>query len=139
MIFTTGLVVAAAVVGSSAQSLASLSATCQAAGATVLTGPAAECLGVAGLVNVAMTNSNESLIAPINNWLTSTCAQPACTNATIETAISNITTGCSSDLNSAGITTGTWQDVTDYVKEWYPVGRQVACLKKRSRTGLASH
>ncbi|KAJ1306344.1 hypothetical protein OPQ81_007351 [Rhizoctonia solani] len=129
MIFTTGLVVAAAVVGSSAQSLTGLSASCQAAGAAVLTGPAAECLGISGLVNIAMTNSNQSLITPINNWLTTTCAQPACTNATIDAAISNITNGCQSDLNSAGVTTGTWQDITDYVKEWYPVGRQVACLK----------
>ncbi|CAE6345397.1 unnamed protein product [Rhizoctonia solani] len=129
MIFTTGLVVAAAVVGSSAQSLTSLSASCQAAAATVLTGPGAECLGISGLVNIAMTSSNDSLITPINNWLTTTCAQPACTNATIDTVLSNITSGCSNDLNSAGVTTGTWEDITDYVKEWYPVGRQVACLK----------
>ncbi|CAE6538379.1 unnamed protein product [Rhizoctonia solani] len=132
MIFTTGLVLAAAVVGSSAQSLSSLSASCQAAGAAVLTGPAGTCLGVAGLVNVAMTNANESLVTPIDNWLTSTCAQPACTNATIDGALTNITNGCQSDLNSAGVTTGTWQDITDYVKEWYPVGRQVACLKQNN-------
>ncbi|KAG8689447.1 hypothetical protein FRC11_002532 [Ceratobasidium sp. 423] len=132
MIFTTGLVVAAAIAGTSAQSLSSLSASCQAAGAAVLTGPAAECLGVAGLVNVAMTSSNQSLVTPINSWLTTTCAQPACTNATIDTAISNITTGCQSDLNSAGLTSGTLQDITDYIKEWYPVGRQVACLKQNN-------
>ncbi|CAE6534606.1 unnamed protein product [Rhizoctonia solani] len=130
MIFTTVLVVAAATVGASAQSLSSLSASCQAAGAAVLTGPAGTCLGVAGLVNVAMTNSSQSLVTPINSWLTSTCSQPACTNATIESALTNITNGCQSDLNSAGITSGTWTDISDYVKEWYPVGRQVACLKE---------
>ncbi|CUA74303.1 hypothetical protein RSOLAG22IIIB_11125 [Rhizoctonia solani] len=106
MIFTTVLVVAAATVGASAQSLSSLSASCQAAGAAVLTGPAGTCLGVAGLVNVAMTNSSQSLVTPINSWLTSTCSQPACTNATIESALTNITNGCQSDLNSAGITSG---------------------------------
>ncbi|CAE6488127.1 unnamed protein product [Rhizoctonia solani] len=106
-----------------------LSSSCQATAASVLTGPGAECLGISGLINIALTNSNDSLISPINNWLTTTCAQPACTNGTIDTLISNITTGCSSDLNSAGVTTGTWQDISEYVKEWYPVGRQVACLK----------
>ncbi|KAF8736393.1 hypothetical protein RHS02_06315, partial [Rhizoctonia solani] len=107
----------------------SLSSSCQATAASVLTGPGAECLGISGLINIALTNSNDSLVSPINNWLTTTCAQPACTNGTIDTLISNITTGCSSDLNSAGVTTGTWQDISEYVKEWYSVGRQVACLK----------
>ncbi|CAE6470651.1 hypothetical protein ACGC1H_003958 [Rhizoctonia solani] len=130
MIFTTALVVAAAAVGSSAQGLSGLSASCQAAGAAILTGPAGTCLGVAGLVNVAMTNSSQSLVSPINSWLTSTCAQPACTNGTIDSALGNITSGCSTDLSTAGITSGTWSDISDYVKEWYSVGRQVACLKE---------
>ena len=128
MIFA-GIVVAAAVAGASAQSLTSLSASCQAAAASVLTGPAAECLGVAGLVNVAMTSANQSFITPINNWLSTTCAQPACTNATLDSVISNLTTGCTSDLNAAGVDSSSVQEITAYIKEWYPTGREVACLQ----------
>ncbi|CAE6345380.1 unnamed protein product [Rhizoctonia solani] len=129
MIFATGLVVAVAVVGSSAQSLTNLSTSCQAAAATIVAGPASECLGASGLINIAMTDPNDSLVAPIDNWLKMTCAHPPCTNATIDAAISNITKGCMSDLNSAGINASTWQYMNDFVREWYPVARQIACLK----------
>ncbi|KDN38077.1 hypothetical protein RSAG8_09762, partial [Rhizoctonia solani AG-8 WAC10335] len=77
-----------------------------------------------------MTNSSQSLVAPINSWLTSTCSQPACTNATVEGALGDITDGCQCDLNIAGVTNGILQAISSHVEEWYTAGRQVACLKE---------
>ncbi|KAG8681503.1 hypothetical protein FRC08_015586 [Ceratobasidium sp. 394] len=71
MIFAAGFVIAAAVAGSSAQSLGSVSAACQNAGAAVLAGPAGTCLGASALLNVALTPANQSLIPPIDKWLAS--------------------------------------------------------------------
>lgn len=127
MIFTAGLVAAAAV-GASAQ-LSGLSASCQSTAASVLTGPASTCLGVAGMMSIATTPANQSIITPVDNWLSSTCAQPACTNATIDALISNITTGCASDLSTAGVTSDSVADIKENIEYWYPVAREVTCLK----------
>ncbi|QRV88259.1 hypothetical protein RhiJN_16277 [Ceratobasidium sp. AG-Ba] len=131
MMYNTGFFVAAAsIVGASAQGLAggSLSSSCQSAFANILTGPAGACLGVSDLANVAMTPSNESLVPAINTYLTNTCAQPACTNATIDATIANITSGCQSDLSKWNVSDSDIQTVGGYIKEFYPVGRQIACL-----------
>ncbi|KAF8595313.1 hypothetical protein BDV93DRAFT_528783 [Ceratobasidium sp. AG-I] len=135
MIFTAGLFLAAAAVGASAQDLSSLSPSCQAAATGVLTGPAGTCLGVGGLLNIAMTPANESIVAPIDNWLTTTCAQPACTNATIDALISNVTTGCASDLSTAGVTNDSIAETKKYIENWYPVAREVVCLKDSNNSG----
>lgn len=135
MIFTAGLFLAAAAVGASAQDLSSLSPSCQAAATGVLTGPAGTCLGVGGLLNIAMTPANESIVAPIDNWLTTTCAQPACTNATIDALIYNITTGCGPDLSAAGATNESVAEMKVYIEKFYPVAREVVCLKDSNNSG----
>ncbi|KAB5589518.1 hypothetical protein CTheo_7040 [Ceratobasidium theobromae] len=127
MIFT-GIVLAATVVGLTGLDF-SLSQSCQNAAAAVLVGPAGTCLGVSGLVNIATTPANQSIITPVDNWLTATCAQPACTNSILEAAFNNITTGCQSDLNATGIDSQTAAAYVSGFEEWYPVGREVACLK----------
>lgn len=132
MIFAAGLVVAVAAVGAAAQDLSSLSSSCQTAVTGILTGPASTCLGVGGLMSVAMTPANESFVAPINNWLTSTCSQPACTNATIDSLITNVTTGCSTDLSTAGVTSSDIESVKTQLENLYPIGREIACLQDKS-------
>lgn len=125
-------VVAVAAVGAAAQDLSSLSSSCQTAVTGILTGPAGTCLGVAGLVNVAMTPANQSIIAPIDNWVTSTCSQPACTNATLDSLMSNITTGCATDLSAAGVTSDDISSYKPLVESFYPVVREITCLKDTS-------
>ncbi|QRV73421.1 hypothetical protein RhiJN_01435 [Ceratobasidium sp. AG-Ba] len=125
MMFAAGLVVVAAVVGTSAQ-MSGISQTCQQAATGLLTGPAGECLGVSGLLNVAMTPANQSIVDPLNNWLKMTCSQPACSAATLDSAITNITNGCATEF---GVTNGTAADIKAYVEEWYLTARDVACLQ----------
>ncbi|QRV73423.1 hypothetical protein RhiJN_01437 [Ceratobasidium sp. AG-Ba] len=130
------LIAAAGIAGVSAQGLAggSLSSSCQSAFANILTGPAGECLGVSDLANIAMTPSNESLVPAIHKYLTNTCAQPACTNATIDATIANVTSGCQSDLSKWNVSDSNIQTVAGYIKEFYPVGRQIACLTDSSES-----
>jgi len=133
MIFTTGLFVAATVVGVSAQNTIgggyNLSAPCQAAVANVLSGPAGTCLGVSGLVNMTTIQSGQSIVPATEAWLTTTCAQPACSNSTIDAVIANITTGCQSDLTSWGAGNVDVQTVQKLVETYYPPTREVLCLK----------
>jgi len=136
MIFTTAIFVAAAVVGTNAQQYIgngyNLSPTCQAAAASVLAGPAGTCLGVPGLMNIAMTPSDQSIVGPVDTWLTTTCSQPACDNSTIDAAVVNITTGCQSDLTLWGAGNVDVQTIESYVEKYYPVTREVVCLQDTS-------
>ncbi|KAG8735002.1 hypothetical protein FRC10_011091 [Ceratobasidium sp. 414] len=130
--FTHGIVVAAVVAGASAQGwmgAGSVSQSCQLALAGTVAGPAATCLGVPGLMNIAMIGGDEDIIPPIDAWLSTTCAQPACTNATIDAVIGNVTSGCKSDLAQWQVTDEDIQVVEGYIKEFYPPAREVACLK----------
>jgi len=111
---------------------ATVSAECKASLTTLALGPASVCLGTPGLITIMTTPANESLIQPIDSWLMSTCAQPACTNETITQTVTNITTGCATDLAQAGVTTGTATDISAYIEEWYPTAREIACLKDSS-------
>ncbi|KAG9100022.1 hypothetical protein FRC06_004601 [Ceratobasidium sp. 370] len=130
--FKNGIVVAAVIAGASAQGwmgAGSVSPSCQLALAGTVTGPAGQCLGVPGLMNIAMTKGDENLIPPIDSWLTTTCAQPACTNATIDAVVGNVTSGCHSDLTQWQVTDQDIEIVKGYIKEFYPQAREVACLK----------
>ncbi|KAG9123476.1 hypothetical protein FRC07_014891 [Ceratobasidium sp. 392] len=127
------VIAAAAAAGVSAQGWmqggSSLSSSCQTALADVYTGPAGECLGVSGLAGIAMTQGNDSLITPIDSWLSTTCAQPACTNGTIDALIANVTSGCRTDLDRWDVSDDQMQTVEEYIKKYYFVAREIACLK----------
>lgn len=131
MFFAAGLVVAVAV-GAAAQDLSSLSSSCQTVATNILTGPASTCLGINSLISVALTPKNQSIISPIDNWLKSTCPQPACTNATIDSVISNITTGCATDLTQIGVTSDDIQSMKPQIEGFYHIGREIFCLQDTS-------
>ncbi|KAG9100023.1 hypothetical protein FRC06_004602 [Ceratobasidium sp. 370] len=126
MIFAAGLVVVAAIAGTSAQGQGSVSAACQSAATAVLAGPAGACLGVSDLLSVAMIPANQSLIQPLDKWLTDTCPQPACTSETLDAAFNNLTSGCQAEL---GFTTSIIAGFKAQIPEWYPTAQEVACLK----------
>ncbi|KAG8735000.1 hypothetical protein FRC10_011089 [Ceratobasidium sp. 414] len=132
MIFAAGLVVAAAIAGTSAQGTGGVSPACQSAATAVLAGPAGACLGVADLLNIAMLPANQSLVQPLDKWLTDTCPQPACTSAVLDAAFTNLTTGCHTEL---GFTTNIIGEFETWVAEWYPTARDVACLKDSNAGG----
>ncbi|KAG8723653.1 hypothetical protein FRC09_002315 [Ceratobasidium sp. 395] len=133
--FKNGIVIAAAAAagvsaqGSWMQGGSSLSSSCQNALAGVVTGPAGTCLNVSGLMGIAATGANDSLIPPIDSYLSTTCSQPACTNTTIDAVISNVTSGCRTDMAQRDVTDDQVETVRRYIEEFYPVAREVVCLK----------
>ncbi|KAG5640788.1 hypothetical protein DXG03_007193, partial [Asterophora parasitica] len=86
------------------------------------------CLTPSPLIPI-LTNSNTSIVEPINNWLTSLCAAPACSNNTLAAIVANVTTGCSAELTLAGFQSGDTSAVTALIQKYYPTARNVVCLK----------
>ncbi|EDR08811.1 uncharacterized protein LACBIDRAFT_296259 [Laccaria bicolor S238N-H82] len=111
----------------------SLSSACTTALTSVALNPdAAACLSPSSLIPIATGGANKSVVAPINNWLTAVCGAPACSNATIAAVVTNITTGCATDLAATGFTSDLTPTITTLVEQYYPTVRQVICLKDGS-------
>lgn len=105
-----------------------MSSQCQTTLTSIVISPSSTCLNAQALVGLVTTQANTSLISPINNWLTGLCGQPACSNDTLTTLVSNVTTGCSSDLQSLGIGNFSTEEITNVVLQAYPTVRKIACL-----------
>ncbi|KAF8597408.1 hypothetical protein BDV93DRAFT_596720 [Ceratobasidium sp. AG-I] len=120
MIFAAGLVFAAA---------GALSAPCAAAITGVSVDPTFTCLGVSDLWSVVFAFANQSFIASVDSWVTSTCAQPACPNVTVDSLFTQITTGCATDLSNIGVTPIVIKDIRASDKDLYRLGRELLCLK----------
>jgi len=115
----------------------SLSSQCSSALLAIAGSPQATCLDLALLAPLAVSNTTSTSVIPtINSWLTGVCGQPACTNDTLQAVVTNITSGCSSDLASLGLTTNDTSSVIATVQAAYPTVRQVACLKDTSANTL---
>ncbi|OJT09268.1 hypothetical protein TRAPUB_14265 [Trametes pubescens] len=114
--------------GSSAQSL---STQCQAALATIVGNSDASCLNAQALIGLVVSTSsttNTSIVPTVNSWLTGMCSRPACTNATLATVVSTVTSGCSTELGELGLSDVDSSSLTALVQSAYPTVRQVACL-----------
>ncbi|KAK7692912.1 hypothetical protein QCA50_004550 [Cerrena zonata] len=119
-----------------AQSINSLSTQCQATLASLVVSSENACLNPTDLVSIVTAGANDSLVQPINNWLSGMCAQPQCTNQTLSDIVSNVTTGCASDLQSLGAGDVNAEEITNIVQMAYPTVRKVACLKDTSNDTL---
>ncbi|KAG9316306.1 hypothetical protein JVU11DRAFT_2337 [Chiua virens] len=116
----------------------SLSNSCTSALLAVAASPDATCLDFALLVPLAVSNtSTTSIIPSVNSWLTGMCAQGLCSNSTLQTVVTNITNGCSSDLASVGLPTDP-NTLTPTVQVAYPTVRQIACLNDTSSNTLCA-
>ncbi|RXW21651.1 hypothetical protein EST38_g4214 [Candolleomyces aberdarensis] len=126
MLRTVTLVALAAYV--SAQSLSS---GCTSALSSIALNPAASsCLNPLALVSIATGNSSQSIVPAVDNWLTGVCGAPACSNETIAQVVTNITTGCSTELSVTGADDA--GAITTLVQQYYPTVRKVLCLKDGS-------
>ncbi|KAL6308236.1 hypothetical protein BKA93DRAFT_605797 [Sparassis latifolia] len=124
--------VLAAVAGAQLVAAQSLSSQCQSTLASLVTSSDANCLDLSSLAGLIVTNSNTSVIGPVNNWLTGLCAQPACNNATLTALVGNVTSGCSSDLQSLGLSSSQIAQLPSVVQEFYPTVRKILCLSDTS-------
>lgn len=108
-----------------------LSTQCQAALATIVGNSDASCLNAQALIGLVVSTSsttNTSIIPTVNTWLTGMCSRPACTNATLATVVSSVTSGCSTELGQLGLSDVDSSSLTALVQSAYPTVRQVACL-----------
>lgn len=106
-----------------------LSASCTKALTTIATNADANaCLTPSPLLPI-LTDSSASVVDPINNWLTSLCAAPSCSNDTIAAIVTNATTGCATDLAAIGYTAESTPAVSALIQQYYPTVRNVVCLK----------
>lgn len=133
---SAALLTLVAVGASYAQSINSLSTQCQATLASLVVSSENACLNPTDLVGIVTAGSNTSLIQPINNWLSGMCSQPQCTNQTLSDIVSNVTSGCSSDLQSLGAGNVNAEEITNIVQLAYPTVRKIACLKDTSSDTL---
>jgi len=113
------------------QNCHSLSSSCNSAIQGLIGDPdATACLSLPSLVPFLSLGQNDSIVQPVDKWLTSVCAAPACSNTTIAAVVQNITAGCSSDLSSLGVTSSVAPALTSIVQQFYPTVRKVLCFKK---------
>ncbi|KAF5370472.1 hypothetical protein D9615_009759 [Tricholomella constricta] len=106
-----------------------LSQACTKALTTIATNPEANaCLTPSPLIPI-LGDSNASIVEPINNWLTSLCAAPSCSNDTLAAIVTNATTGCLTELSSLGFQSSDTAGITTIIQQYYPTARKVVCLK----------
>jgi hypothetical protein len=113
-----------------------LSTSCTTALKSVLLSPDAGCLNPGTLLSASL-QSNISVPNMVDTWLKDLCSIGSCSNSTIETIVKNVTSGCSDDLSSFGISVDT-QTVIDYSQQFYQPVRQMACLKDDSANQLCA-
>jgi len=128
--------IAALIIGAGLSSAQSVSSTCKSALLSIMASPDAQCLNPSALLSLATSSSNSSLIGPMTNWLQGVCSQAPCTNDSLSAVVTNVTSGCSSDLATIGLTESNPSELITLVEQFYPAVRQVACLKDNSANQL---
>jgi hypothetical protein len=86
------------------------------------------CLTLSPLLPI-FTSPNNSVIAPIDNWLTSMCAAGACSNTTLAKIVTTLTSGCSTEIAGFGVQSVNVPELTQTVEQIYPYVREAFCLK----------
>ncbi|KAJ4001528.1 hypothetical protein F5050DRAFT_1874471 [Lentinula boryana] len=101
--------------------------------------PDAACLNPSALLSFVVGSNSGSIPSTVNTWLTGICSSGSCTNQSISNVVTNLTSGCSSELSSLGISTSSIQSqVISIAQEVYPTVRQVACLKDDTSNQLCA-
>jgi hypothetical protein len=108
----------------------SISSQCEGALAGLATGPASSCLNADGILNIAVSNQNASVVSPFNTYLTGLCSATLCSNSTLSSVVTNLTSACSSDVQQLGITLPS--NLVQLVQQYYPTVIDAACLKLSS-------
>ncbi|KAI6046012.1 hypothetical protein EDC04DRAFT_1861055 [Pisolithus marmoratus] len=110
----------------------SISSQCSSTLVSVAGSPDSSCLNPNGIVQIALTNPNSSVVPAVDSWLTGLCALGPCSNSSLQAVLTNITAGCPAELASLGLTNNGSTNLTEYLEEAYPTLRQIGCLKDTS-------
>ena len=89
---------------------------------------ASACLSVSSLV--PMLSGDASIVTPISDWVDRICPAPACSNETIGSITANITHGCSTELNTFGISSDASSAIAQIIQGVYPTLRELICLSE---------
>lgn len=76
---------------------------------------------------VGAGNSADSVVSPMDAWVTSLCASPACSTTVLTSLVNNVTAGCSEEYALPDV-----QITLNFVEKNYPTFRDVMCLKQGS-------
>ncbi|KAF9653219.1 hypothetical protein BDM02DRAFT_2160968 [Thelephora ganbajun] len=129
MFFTRSLLIAS-VIGSALA--LSVSTQCQNTIIAVAASPRSECLNPSDLLQVFLLGNSGSVVTPVDTWLKGLCARGSCSNDDIASIVTNVTTGCATDLQPV---LGNAQPgaLTPLVQEFYPTVRKGVCLADASK------
>ncbi|KAF8737272.1 hypothetical protein RHS02_06152, partial [Rhizoctonia solani] len=106
-----------------------LSDSCNKAMGQMAIGPAGNCLNTIGLINVLTTPSGQSWVGPFDNYLSTTCSQPACPAEILSMTIASLKEGCATDLAEKGWSTDDLESILGQGAKYYPSIREVLCLR----------
>jgi len=131
MFFVRSLLIASAIGGSLAQ-ISGVSSQCQNTIIAVAANPKTECLNPSGLLQIFLQGTSGSIVSPVDTWLKGLCALAPCSNDDIASIVTNVTTGCATDLQSftGGAEPGA---LTPLVQQIYPTVRKAVCLADASK------
>jgi len=131
MFFVRSFLIASAICGALAQ-ISNISTQCQNTVLAVAANPKAECLNPGGLLQVFLQGTSKSIVTSVDTWLKGLCALGPCSNDEIAFIVTNVTTGCASDLQPV---LGDAQPgaITPLVQQIYPTVRKGACLADASK------
>ncbi|KAG1751535.1 uncharacterized protein EDB91DRAFT_1045387 [Suillus paluster] len=116
----------------------SLSSQCESTLLSIAASSSDTCLNPSALVSIALLNSSSSIIPGVNTWLSGLCSQGACSNSTLQTVVTAVVSGCSTELASLGLTTTDPTALVSSIQDAYPTVRQLVCLKDTSTSTLCT-
>ncbi|KAJ7647209.1 hypothetical protein FB45DRAFT_892754 [Roridomyces roridus] len=108
---------------------------CQSSFTGLLNSPEAACLNPSALLSF-FVGTNQSVPNTVNSWVSGMCSIGSCSNDTLASIVSNITTGCASDFGDSDGSSSVPATVTQILQEAYPTVRSVLCLKDDSTNQL---
>ncbi|KAF8637960.1 hypothetical protein AX16_010593 [Volvariella volvacea WC 439] len=106
-----------------------LSSSCTSTLASLATNPEASCLNPAALIPLFVGSQNASVVGPIDTWVTGLCATGPCSNETLANIVTNVTAGCSTELNTFGLGPDRTEGLITGIQAYYPTARRIVCLQ----------
>lgn len=115
-----------------------LSSRCQSTALSFYASSEYSCLNIQDTIQVVLdytnSNSNGSIIPPIDQLLTLDCESAGCSNATISRAVDQIIQGCGADLARYNVSSS----IVETIGQHYPLAREVACLRTENTTAVSN-
>jgi len=130
MFFARSFLIAFAIGGALAQ-ISGVSTQCQNTLLAVAASPQSNCLNPSGLLQVFLQGTTGSVVTPVDTWLKGLCALAPCSNDDIASIVTNVTTGCATDLQPV-LGNASPGSLTPLVQQIYPTVRKGVCLADAS-------